>query len=157
MATTKAQRKLFFNLRGAKKRLGWMNRAEVEAVAEDLGVSPRDVLEMESRLSSQDMGFDPEPADDDSNYVAPATYLDDEGADPATQVEAEDWDSYSQERLRNALATLDDRSRDILASRWLSEDKSTLHQLAERYEVSAERIRQLESNAIKKLRTAMTA
>lgn len=155
VATTKAQRKLFFNLRSAKKRLGWMNRAEVEAVAEDLGVSTRDVLEMESRLSSQDMGFDPEPADDESHYVAPSAYLDDEGADPALQVESDDWDSYSQQRLHHALSTLDERSRDILASRWLNEEKSTLHQLAERYDISAERIRQLENNAIKKLRSAM--
>lgn len=157
VATTKAQRKLFFNLRGAKKRLGWLSREEVETVAQDLGVSPRDVLEMEARLSNQDVGFDAEPEDDDTPYVAPAGYLRDESSDPAVLVEAEDWSDQSQRRLEAALETLDKRSRDILAQRWLSESKATLHELAEQYQVSAERIRQLENNAIRKLRSAIAA
>ena len=157
VATTKAQRKLFFNLRGAKKRLGWLSREEVENVARDLGVTPRDVMEMESRLSNQDVAFDAEPEDEDTPYVAPAGYLRDESADPARTVEAEDWSDHSQRRLQAALETLDERSRDILMQRWLSEEKATLHELAERYQVSAERIRQLENNAIRKLRTAIAA
>jgi RNA polymerase sigma-32 factor len=157
VATTKAQRKLFFNLRGAKKRLGWLNRAEVESVADDLGVSPDDVMEMEGRLSNQDIGFDFEPEDDNDNHVAPAAYLEDRRADPAQVVEESDWDTSHTERLHRALSTLDERSRDILAKRWLAENKTTLTELAEEYQVSAERIRQLENNAIKKLRNAIEA
>jgi len=158
IATTKSQRKLFFNLRSAKKRLGWLNREEVETVADDLGVSPDDVMEMEGRLSNQDIGFDFEPDDDDKgHYVAPAAYLEDRRADPAQVVEESDWDVYHSERLHDALSTLDERSRDILRKRWLSENKTTLTELAEEYRVSAERIRQLENNAIKKLRTAIEA
>lgn len=157
VATTKAQRKLFFNLRSAKKRLGWLNREEVETVAGDLGVSPDDVMEMEGRLSNQDIGFDFDPDDDNDTHVAPAVYLEDRRADPAQVVEQRDWDSYHTERLHRALSTLDERSRDILAKRWLAENKTTLTELAEEYHVSAERIRQLENNAIKKLRVAIAA
>jgi RNA polymerase sigma-32 factor len=154
VATTKAQRKLFFNLRGAKKRLGWLNRKEVETVAGDLGVSPDDVMEMEGRLGNQDIGFDFDPEDEDS-YVAPAAYLEDQRADPAQAAEQSDWDSFHTERLHTALSTLDERSRDILAKRWLAENKTTLTELADEYQVSAERIRQLENNAIKKLRAVI--
>ncbi len=157
VATTKAQRKLFFNLRKSKKRLGWMNKAEVDAVAKDLGVSPEDVLEMESRLAGQDIGFDltPESEDEDSNAVAPVTYLADVDADPAQSIEREDADTRNSARLEHALTGLDERSRHILQRRWLDEEKATLQELADHYQVSAERIRQLENNAIKKLRTAM--
>ncbi len=157
VATTKAQRKLFFNLRSAKKRLGWLNREEVETVADDLGVSPDDVMEMEGRLSNQDIGFDSEPDDEADTYFAPAAYLEDQRADPAQMVEQSDWDAHHSERLHSALEMLDERSRDILAKRWLAEEKATLTQLADEYHVSAERIRQLESNAIKKLRNAIEA
>ena len=157
VATTKAQRKLFFNLRKSKKRLGWMNAAEVKAVAADLGVTPEEVMEMESRLAGQDIGFDltPESEDEDGASVAPVTYLADVDADPAEAVEQEDFESRSEARLSHALTGLDDRSRHILQRRWLDEDKATLQDLADHYKVSAERIRQLENNAIKKLRTAM--
>ncbi|AOV18140.1 RNA polymerase factor sigma-32 [Acidihalobacter aeolianus] len=158
VATTKAQRKLFFNLRSAKKRLGWLNQEEVETVARDLGVSPREVLEMESRLSSQDTAFDPEPASDSEDKVfSPSAYLTDERPDPAALLEEEDWESHHQERLHSAMADLDARSQDILRRRWLTEPKATLHELAEEYNVSAERIRQLESNALRKLKGAMVA
>jgi RNA polymerase sigma-32 factor len=157
VATTKAQRKLFFNLRSAKKRLGWLNRKEVEAVAGDLGVSADDVMEMEGRLSNQDVGFDLEADDDNETFVAPAAYLEDLRADPAQAAEQSDWDGYHSERLHSALNTLDERSRDILAKRWLADSKTTLTELADEYHVSAERIRQLENNAIKKLRTVIEA
>jgi len=158
VATTKAQRKLFFNLRSAKKRLAWMNQQEVEDVAQDLGVSPKEVIEMEARLGNHDTSFDPDPGDDDeSAYVAPAHYLPDLRSDPAKQAEDTDWDEHNRERLHEAMQDLDARSRDILAQRWLSESKSTLHELADQYQVSAERVRQLENNAIKKLRAAMAA
>ena len=158
VATTKAQRKLFFNLRGAKKRLGWMNREEVETVARDLGVKPEEVMEMEARLSHHDTAFEARSDEDEESSFAPAAFLAaDEDTDPANQAEAEDWDRYSRQRLTRALDELDPRSRDILASRWLTEDKATLHELADRYDVSAERIRQIENNAIRKLRSAFTA
>ena len=155
VATTKAQRKLFFNLRKAKKHLGWLNRQETEAVAKDLGVSEREVNEMERRLSSYDVSFDPDPTDDES--YAPAAYLPSPNSDPAKAVEREDFDADAHDRLDAALAKLDERSRDILARRWLTDDKSTLHELAAEYKVSAERIRQIEANAIKKLKTQMSA
>jgi len=157
VATTKAQRKLFFNLRGSKKRLGWFNRQEVDAVAEDLGVKPETVLEMESRLSGQDVGFDPVPESDDEDSVAraPAAYLTDQSMDPAQAVESEDWADWQDHALGDALAALDTRSRDILRRRWLSEHKDTLHTLADEYGVSAERIRQLEKNALRKLREGL--
>ncbi len=157
VATTKAQRKLFFNLRSAKKRLGWMNRKEVETVANDLGVSPDEVMEMESRLNGRDIGFDTESDDDDDNYVAPATYLQNQRSGPAQTNEAQDWGEYHKKKLHQALSTLDERSRDILAKRWLSDQKTTLGELAKHYKISAERIRQLESNAIKKLKKVIDA
>jgi RNA polymerase sigma-32 factor len=157
VATTKAQRKLFFNLRSMKKRLGWMNREEVETVARDLGVTPAEVMEMESRLSGQDLGFDLGPDDDEDNHVAPIAYLEHGDVSPEVELEQNDWQAHNHARLGNALATLDDRSRDILEKRWLAEQKSTLAELAVTYSVSAERIRQLENAAIKKLRKAMAA
>jgi RNA polymerase sigma-32 factor len=153
VATTKAQRKLFFNLRKAKKHLGWLSRQETEAVAKDLGVSAREVNEMERRLSSYDVSFDPDPTDDED--FAPAAYLPSPNSDPAKAVEREDFDTDAHDRLDAALAKLDARSRDILARRWLTDDKVTLHELAAEYDVSAERIRQIEANAIAKLRAQM--
>ena len=158
IATTKAQRKLFFNLRGAKKRLAWLNSDEVDAIAKDLDVKPEVVREMEGRLASHDAGFDASPSEDeDSAYQAPVHYLDDASQDPATQLEDSDWEQDATRRLQGALAELDERSRDILSQRWLAENKATLHELADKYGVSAERIRQLEQNAMKKLRTAIAA
>ena len=157
VATTKAQRKLFFNLRKKKKTLAWLTDAETKAVAKDLGVKAAEVTEMEKRLHSRDAIFDPAPdADDESNFT-PAAYLPSPEADPAVQVEASDWNDDATTRMTAALDILDDRSRRILEERWLTEDKMTLHELAAEYGVSAERIRQLEVNAIKKLRTAMAA
>ena len=155
VATTKAQRKLFFNLRSRKKRLGWMNQEEVNAVAQDLGVSAADVLEMEKRLNAYDPTFDGPTDQDDDNPVAPASYLPDNRFDPAARNEDSDWDAYNAERLGRGLERLDERSRDIIRSRWLGESKTTLHTLAEKYGVSAERIRQLESNALKKLKKSL--
>jgi len=156
VATTKAQRKLFFNLRSAKKRLGWLDREEVDAVAKDLGVPPETVLEMEKRMSAHDAPFDmPAERGDEDERPAPAAYLADRRFDPAAQVEHEDWERHSTGQLQKALGILDDRSRDILEKRWLTDDKSTLQDLANRYQVSAERIRQLEKSALKKLKGAM--
>ena len=157
VATTKAQRKLFFNLRSNKKRLGWMNRTEVEAVAKDLGVEPAVVTQMEGRMAARDMAFDGAVDDDDEPAVAPAQFLADASADPAALVMEDDWAEQSTARLHDALDGLDERSRDILRCRWLSERKSTLHELAARYGVSAERIRQIEANAMKKLRVSLQA
>jgi RNA polymerase sigma-32 factor len=158
VATTKAQRKLFFNLRSSKKRLGWFSRDEVESVAKDLGVSPETVLEMESRLSGQDISFDPAGgADDDEDGTwAPAAYLAaPEAADPAQLLEQSDWEQQNVDQLQAALGELDERARTIVEQRWLNDQKATLHQLADRFGVSAERIRQLENNAIRKLKTLM--
>ena len=156
VATTKAQRKLFFNLRGAKKTLAWLSAEEAQAVADDLGVDVREVQRMEGRLSSRDLGYDlPRDADDDDGWQAPQYYLEDHSADPAEAVESSDWQRNSEAQLHSALGDLDERSRDILAQRWLAEKKSTLHELAAQYSVSAERIRQIEQNAMKKLRTAI--
>jgi len=158
VATTKAQRKLFFNLRSQKKRLAWLSHDEVTAVAADLGVETKVVREMEGRLSSHDTAFDgPQDDDDDNAYQAPAYFLEDHRSNPATLLEQSDWTSDSNGRLMEALGELDERSQDILRERWLSEGKSTLHELADRYGVSAERIRQLEKNAMKKIRVQMTA
>ena len=158
VATTKAQRKLFFNLRGAKKSLAWLSADEAQAVADDLGVGVREVQRMEGRLSNRDLSYDlPRDNDDDDAWQAPQYYLEDHSADPAEAVEASDWRQSSQSQLHEALAELDERSRDILAQRWLAEEKATLHDLAARYSVSAERIRQLEQNAMKKLRAAIAA
>ncbi|MGB5062528.1 MAG: RNA polymerase sigma factor RpoH [Candidatus Competibacter sp.] len=158
VATTKAQRKLFFKLRGSKKRLGWLNNEEVNTVARELGVSPDNVLEMESRLSGHDVSFDPTPetdGDDESESYAPSAYLRDEQADPSERLEREDWEDQTVSQLGSALERLDPRSRDIVQRRWLNDDKPTLHELAAEYKVSAERIRQLETNAMKKLRAAL--
>ncbi|MGD2056637.1 MAG: RNA polymerase sigma factor RpoH [Gammaproteobacteria bacterium] len=159
IATTKPQRKLFFNLRSAKKRLGWMNRDEVNAIAADLGVKPETVLEMESRLSGQDIGYDPVGSDgeEDGRGFAPAAYLMDASGDPALQVERHDARDRNTSSLFAALEGLDERSRVILEERWLAENKSTLHELAARFGVSAERIRQLEKSAIDKLKKTIAA
>lgn len=157
VATTKAQRKLFFNLRSAKKRLGWLNHDEVETVAKDLGVSTHEVLEMESRLSNQDAAFDPEPSDGEDKNFSPSAFLTDERPDPAIQLEEEDWQEHHEKRLHAAMAKLDQRSLDILNRRWLAEPKATLHELADEYQVSAERIRQIENNALRKLKGSVTA
>ena len=155
IATTKAQRKLFFNLRGAKKRLAWLTNDEAKAVAKDLGVEVKHVREMEGRLASYDAGFDAGEEDEESPYVAPAHYLEDQRYDPAVQLEEADWKENSVSSLTQALDTLDERSRTILQRRWLGEDKATLHELAGEYGISAERIRQLEKNAMKKVKTAI--
>ena len=153
VATTKAQRKLFFNLRSSRKRLGWMSRAEVEEIAADLGVEPRVVVEMEQRLSAHDASFDPLiEHDSESDRPAPAGYLQDLRFEPAAQAEEDDWKAHSEAMLADAMAALDDRSRSIVARRWLADRKMTLQELADEYGVSAERIRQLEKNALKKLR-----
>ncbi|AZC21342.1 MULTISPECIES: RNA polymerase sigma factor RpoH [Pseudomonas] len=158
VATTKAQRKLFFNLRSQKKRLAWLNNEEVHRVAESLGVEPREVREMESRLTGQDMAFDPAAeADDDSAFQSPANYLEDHRYDPALQLEDADWSDNSTSNLHEALQVLDERSRDILYQRWLAEEKATLHDLAQKYNVSAERIRQLEKSAMNKLKLSIAA
>ena len=155
VATTKAQRKLFFNLRKKKKTLAWLTDAETKAVAKDLGVKPAEVTEMEKRLHSRDAIFDPTPDLDDDRNFTPAAYLPSPDANPATQVEKADWNEDATTRMTAALNILDDRSRRILDERWLTEDKMTLHELAAEYGISAERIRQIEVNAIKKLRNAM--
>ena len=156
VATTKAQRKLFFNLRKKKKSLAWLSHAETQAVADDLGVSAKDVTEMERRLSAREAVFDPAPdSRDDDRAFAPAAYLSSPNSDPAAIVEKFDWTDDATTRMAEALTTLDERSRDILQSRWLTEDKKTLHDLAAVYSVSAERIRQIEASALKKLRVAM--
>lgn len=159
IATTKAQRKLFFNLRSAKQRLGWLNQEEVEAVAEDLGVTPANVMDMERRLAQPDASFDlpADSSDDKETHFSPVAYLaGPENSDPSQQLEQDNYSDYQQQKLTNALATLDDRSRDIIMQRWLNEDdKATLHTLADQYQVSAERIRQIENNAMKKLKKMM--
>ncbi len=158
VATTKAQRKLFFNLRGQKKKLAWLNNEEVNAVAQSLGVEAREVREMESRLYGQDMAFDPGcDEDDDTAFQAPAHYLEDHRYDPARQLEEADWSDSASGHLHEALDKLDERSRDSLYQRWLAEEKATLHDLAAKYQVSAERIRQLEKNAMNKLKGSIQA
>ena len=157
VATTKAQRKLFFNLRKSKKRLGWMNAEEVRMVAKDLGVPEATVREMESRLSGRDIGFEaPADADEDAK-PAPEAFLIDEGADPYQNVADADQSDNQLETLSAALRKLDERSRDIIQRRWLNEDKATLQDLADEYGVSAERIRQVEANAMKKMRGLFAA
>lgn len=157
VATTKAQRKLFFNLRKNKKRLGWMNAAEVSTVAKDLGVPEATVREMESRLSGRDIGFEaPADADDDAK-PAPAAFLVDDGADPYENVADEDYADNQMQTLSDALSHLDERSRNIIQRRWLDDDKATLQDLADEYGVSAERIRQVEANAMKKMRGLFVA
>ena len=159
VATTKAQRKLFFNLRKNKKRLGWFNQAEVSTVANELGVSEKEVREMESRMSGQDMGFDLTGDDNDdapTSTYSPVQYLTDGSADLADDIEEQQWQEQSHARLFSALKTLDERSQDIVSARWLADDKATLQELAEKYNVSAERVRQLEKTAMKKLQSAMS-
>ncbi len=156
VATTKAQRKLFFNLRSQKKRLGWMTTQEIETVANELGVSPSEVREMEGRLAAHDAAFDaPTDADDDSVSHVPAYYLENNSLDPAVAYEQQNWEENTHSQLYAAMANLDDRSKDILEKRWFADEKATLHELADVYGVSAERIRQLEQNAIKKLKSSM--
>ena len=157
VATTKSQRKLFFNLRRMKKNLTWLSEEETKAVARDLGVEVSDVREMEQRLSARDMSFDPTPESDEEDTYSPAMYLPASNADPAIEVEQEEWDEDSSERLSIALEKLDERSRNILKRRWMTDDKATLHELADEYGISAERVRQVETNAIGKLKGLMTA
>jgi RNA polymerase sigma-32 factor len=157
VATTKAQRKLFFNLRRMKKNLAWLSEEETLAVAGELGVEPREVREMERRLSARDLSFDPLPdAGDEESIVTPSLYLPSPEADPATIVEQDQWDGAVADSLSAALEGLDERSRTVIRSRWLAEDKKTLQELADDYGVSAERIRQIESAALGKLRSAMS-
>ncbi|MFO1418224.1 MAG: RNA polymerase sigma factor RpoH [Methylotetracoccus sp.] len=159
VATTKAQRKLFFNLRKLKNRLGWLNHDEAHAVADELGVEVDDVYEMENRLHNHDIAMEGSGDEDDGerDVTAPIHYLRQENGDPAHMIESSDWGDHEQRKLAAAIEGLDERSRDIVASRWLAEDKLTLHDLAARYKVSAERIRQLETSAMGKLRKALTA
>ena len=159
IATTKAQRKLFFNLRKYKNRLGWLNPDEASTIAEELDVDVATVYEMEGRLSSYDMAFDAsdDSEDGEKDLSAPVHYLKQANADPADLLEESDWEENEHSRLISAIETLDDRSRDIVRSRWLSEEKLTLHDLAARYNVSAERIRQLESSAMKRIKLSMAA
>ncbi len=158
IATTKAQRKLFFNLRKNKKRLGWFSKDEVTNVADTLGVSVKDVMEMESRLSNQDQAFELSTDDDDNSIggsFSPAQYLEDKQSDLATLVEDANWEDHGQQQLMAAMVNLDDRSKDIIQTRWLNDNKATLQELAEKYQISAERVRQLEKNALNKLKGAM--
>ena len=158
IATTKSQRKLFFNLRSAKKQLQWLTADEAKAVADDLGVEIKDVMEMEMRLTARDSAFDaPADEDDEKAAYAPVYFLEDKAADPAQQAENEDFEGDNNMRLAKAVKGLDERSQAILQRRWLDDKKATLHQLADEYGVSAERIRQLEKNAMKKVRVAMEA
>ena len=158
IATTKAQRKLFFNLRSKKKGLDWFTEEEIEQVAKDLGVKPSEVREMEKRLSGSDMSFDPlSDSDDDEAAYAPSQYLKDEDANPADIFENESLSEENTSQLYEAINQLDDRSRDILQDRWLADEKLTLHDLAEKYEISAERVRQIEKNAMKKVKQSIAS
>lgn len=154
VATTKAQRKLFFNLRKTKQRLGWFNENEVEMVANELGVSPADVMEMESRMTGADVAFDL-PTDDNEETYSPSLYLEDKGSNFAAELENENYEAQATEQLSVALEGLDERSLDIIKARWLDENKATLQDLAAKYKISAERVRQLETNALKKLKSAV--
>lgn len=155
VATTKAQRKLFFNLRKNKKRLGWLTHEEVQTVARELGVSTKDVLQMEARMGSQDQSFDLSDDDDESATFAPVQYLEDKSQGVESTVMSNEFDKDASERLYSALKTLDERSQHIIQTRWLSDDKTTLQDLADKYQVSAERVRQIEKNAMKKLQSVM--
>ncbi len=157
VATTKAQRKLFFNLRKAKKRLGWFTHDEVQTVANELGVSTKEVLQMEARMSSQDQAFDLTADEDETGNFAPVQYLEDKSSDVESDVINNDWDTAASKRLYSAIKTLDERSQDIIETRWLADNKITLQDLADKYQVSAERVRQIEKNAMKKLQAAMVA
>ena len=156
VATTKAQRKLLFNLRKTKQRLGWFNENEVDLVANELGVSKEDVIEMESRMSGADVGFDLPTDDAETETYSPALYLEDKSSNFAAELENENFESQATEQLGAALQSLDARSQDIIKARWLDDNKATLHDLAAKYNVSAERIRQLETNALKKLKSAVS-
>ncbi len=157
VATTKAQRKLFFNLRSAKKQLGWLNNEEAEALAEDLGVDTKVVRQMEGRMSAYDRSFDADPENaEDDDYRAPANYLEDQGADPAIQLEESEWEEVSSASLHRVMAQLDERSQNILRKRWFFEEsKATLHELAAEYGISAERVRQIEKDAMNKIKARM--
>ena len=158
IATTKAQRKLFFNLRSKKKGLGWLTEEEVEAMAKDLGVKPAEVKEMEKRLSGIDMSFDPlSDSDDEEASYAPSQYLEDADSNPADIFEQDTHNATSSTQLYEAINELDDRSRDILQDRWLADEKLTLHELAEKYNISAERVRQIEKNAMKKVKQSFSS
>ncbi len=157
IATTKAQRKLFFNLRRLKKNLNWLSAEETAAVAQDLGVRPAEVTEMERRLAAQDLSFDVSPGTEEEESWGPAAYLPAPGADPAEQIEDEEYSCASSRALERAVRSLDERSRDILQQRWMAPRKATLHELAARYGVSAERIRQIESAALARLRRELPA
>lgn len=156
VATTKAQRKLFFNLRKTKQRLGWFNENEVDMVANELGVSKEDVIEMESRMTGADVGFDLPTDDSEAETYSPSLYLEDKSSNFAAELENENFESQAAEQLSHALQSLDERSQDIIKARWLDDNKATLHDLAAKYNVSAERIRQLEANALKKLKSAVS-
>ncbi|WP_373779254.1 RNA polymerase factor sigma-32, partial [Glaesserella sp.] len=156
VATTKAQRKLFFNLRKNKQRLAWFNEEEIQKVADELGVTPEDVKEMESRMTGQDMGFDlPVGEDSDEAYV-PSMYIEDDNSNFAQEMENDEYNGQATAQLAYALAQLDERSQDIIKARWLDEEKATLHELAAKYNISAERVRQLENQALKKIKDAIT-
>lgn len=156
VATTKAQRKLFFNLRKNKQRLEWFNEAEIQRVAEELGVSPDDVKEMESRMTGQDMAFDLPVGEDSDDAYVPSMYIEDDNSNFADNLEDEQHNGQATEQLAYALAQLDERSQDIIKTRWLDEEKATLHELAAKYNISAERVRQLETQALKKIKEAIT-
>ena len=156
VATTKAQRKLFFNLRKTKQRLGWFNENEVDMVANELGVSPQDVVEMESRMTGADVTFDLPTDDHDEETYVPSLYLEDKSSNFAAELENENYEAQATDRLAVALDNLDARSQDIIKARWLDETKATLQDLAAKYNISAERVRQLETNALKKLKTAIS-
>jgi len=158
IATTKAQRKLFFNLRKYKRSLGWLTADETQAVARDLGVSAAEVTEMERRLASRDLSYDPAPdADEEDETYSPSAYLPAPDADPAIAVERAEWDDDVTDKVAHAMSQLDARSQAVLRARWMTDQKATLHELADEYGVSAERIRQIEANAIKKLRKLVVA
>ncbi|MDU8924932.1 RNA polymerase sigma factor RpoH [Pasteurellaceae bacterium LIM206] len=156
VATTKAQRKLFFNLRKTKQRLGWFSDSEVDLVANELGVSKEDVIEMESRMTGSDIGFDLPNDENEEETFAPSLYLEDKGSNFAAELENENFENQAVDKLATALENLDERSQDIIRARWLDENKATLHDLAAKYSISAERVRQLETNALKKLRSAVS-
>ena len=155
IATTKAQRKLFFNLRKAKKNLGWLTKQETESIAKDLGVKPKEVTLMEQRFASKDLAFDLGSKDSEEDYFAPAGYLPSPNSDPAEMVEESNWLTENTQRLSSALNNLDERSKNILKSRWLSEKKSTLKDLSAQYNISIERVRQIEESAISQLRETL--
>ena len=156
VATTKAQRKLFFNLRKAKKHLGWFSGEEIRAVADDLGVSPQEVVEMEDRMSGHDVAFDGYDDDDGEGIAyAPVHYLEDKNSDLAATFESDNWEQRAEQKLALALQGLDERSQFIVKRRWLDDDKATLQELADLYSVSAERVRQLEKNALKRLKDVL--